>query len=131
MPFLVREGDPTTSDGVVLNTSSSVYIDMVRVARMGDPVWCPACDSVGFIAQGNPTYIDELVAVATHGHAVECGCAPGSNRLIASQKKFQADMDAAINLPDELGMKARLRAEGLTHSLQSGTYQLPEIQPSA
>ncbi|WP_164704051.1 PAAR domain-containing protein, partial [Pseudomonas viridiflava] len=69
MSFIVREGDPTTTDGFVLSGSSSEVIDQRRVARMGDQVWCPMCTSIGFIAQGNPTYVDDLVAVATQGHA--------------------------------------------------------------
>ncbi|SHN05137.1 Zn-binding Pro-Ala-Ala-Arg (PAAR) domain-containing protein, incolved in TypeVI secretion [Pseudomonas asturiensis] len=129
MPYIVREGDPTTSGGLVLITSSSEVIDLRRVARMGDPVWCPACKSVGFIAQGNPTYIDDRVAVATHGHEVRCGCEPGSNRLNASQEHFQADMDAAIDIPEDLASTARLRAQFLTNSVKDGTFDIPVIRP--
>ncbi|CAM3276790.1 hypothetical protein BZK31_15775 [Pseudomonas floridensis] len=120
MPYIVREGDLTTRGGRVLNTSSSEVIERRRVARMGDPVWCPACSRVGFIAQGNPTYIDERVAVATHGQTVQCGCEPGSNRLSASQTSTQADMDAAIDIPPDLAETARLHAESLTRTFQDG-----------
>jgi len=118
MPFIVREGDTTTSGGLVSNTSSRVILDGQRVALMGDPVWCPACRSAGYIAQGNPTYVDEFVAVATHGHEVRCGCPLGSNRLIASQDKFQADMDAAIDIPEDMITEARRRAEALTQEIK-------------
>ena len=118
MPFIVREGDTTTRGGLVLNTSSRVILDGQRVALMGDPVWCPACRSAGYITQGNPTYVDEFVAVATHGHEVRCGCPPGSNRLIASQDKFQADMDAAIDIPEDMITEARRRAEALTREIK-------------
>lgn len=118
MPFIVREGDTTTSGGFVSNTSSRIILDEQRVALMGDPVWCPLCRSAGFIAQGNPTYVDEFVAVATHGHEVRCGCPPGSNRLIASQNKFQADMDAAIDIPEDMITEARRRADALTREIK-------------
>ncbi len=118
MPFIVREGDTTTSGGLVSNTSSRMILDDQRVALMGDPVWCPACRSAGYIAQGNPTYVDEFVAVATHGHEVRCGCPPGSNRLIASQDKFQADMDAAIDIPEDMITEARRRADALTREIK-------------
>lgn len=118
MPFIIREGDTTTSGGLVSNTSSRVILDGQRVALMGDPVWCPACCSAGYIAQGNPTYVDEFVAVATHGHEVRCGCPPGSNRLIASQNTFQADMDAAIDIPEDMITEARRRAEALTQEIK-------------
>jgi regulator of RNase E activity RraA len=85
---------------------------------MGDPVWCPECQQVGFIAQGNPTFIDQLIAVATHAQAVKCGCAEGTNRLIASQDQLVADMDAAIFIPKDEAEQARKRAKRLTKSMQ-------------
>jgi hypothetical protein len=106
-------------------------IDLRRVARMGDPVWCPACKSVGFIAQGNPTYVDECVAVATQGHHVQCGCPPGSNWLAASQEHFKADMDAAIPIPDDMAAQARLNAEALAAAIKNGTYSVPVLRPLA
>ena len=129
MSYVVREGDPTTTGGFVLAGSATEVIDLRRVARMGDPVWCPACKSVGFIAQGNPTYIDECVAVATDGHAVRCGCQPGSNRLTASQEHFKADMDAAILIPDELAEQARRNAAQIVQSIKDGTYHTPVLRP--
>ena len=129
MSYVVREGDPTTSGGFVLAASSTEVIDLRRVARMGDPVWCPACKSVGFIAQGNPTYIDECVAVATHGHQVQCRCEPGSNLLTSSQEHFKADMDAAISIPDDLAEQARSNAEHITQAIKKGTYNSPVLRP--
>ncbi|KTB67243.1 PAAR domain-containing protein [Pseudomonas syringae] len=129
MSFIVREGDPTTTGGFVLTASANEIIDLRRVARMGDPVWCPACTSIGFIAQGNPTYVDDRVAVATQGHEVECGCEPGSNRLTASQEQVQADMDAAISIPEELASTARLYAEHLARSLRDGSYTPEVLRP--
>ena len=129
MSFVVMEGDPTTTGGFVLAASASEVIDLRRVARMGDPVWCPACKSVGFIAQGNPTWIDECVAVATHGHQVQCGCAGGSNQLIASQEHFAADMDAAIDIPEDLARQARWNAEQIATAIQDGTYISPVLRP--
>ncbi|PPS25855.1 hypothetical protein BVY11_23715 [Pseudomonas amygdali pv. morsprunorum] len=129
MSFIVREGDLTTTGGFVLAASASEVIDLRRVARMGDPVWCPACGEIGFIAQGNPTYVNELVAVATQGHEVRCGCAPGSNRLTASQQEIQADMDAAVTLSTELASTARLHAEQLARSLRDGSYTPEVLRP--
>jgi uncharacterized Zn-binding protein involved in type VI secretion len=129
MSYVVREGDPTTSGGFVLAASATEVIDLRRVARMGDPVWCPICRSVGFIAQGNPTYIDECIAVATHGHKVLCGCKPGSNLLQASQEHFAADMDAAISIPDDIAEQARLNAEQITQAIKDGSYNSPVLRP--
>lgn len=131
MSFVIREGDPTSSGGFVLAGSATEVIDLRRVARMGDPVWCPACKSVGFIAQGNPTYIDECVAVATQGHQVQCGCAPGTNSLSASQEHYRADMDATIAIPDDLAEQARLNAEHIAAAIKDGTYLAPVLRPFA
>jgi uncharacterized Zn-binding protein involved in type VI secretion len=119
MTYLVREGDATTTGGFVLSTSATHLVDLRRLARMGDPVWCPACRRVGFIAQGNPTYVDEFIAVATQGHTVHCACKAGDNRLIASQQHYCADMDATIPISDELAKQARLNAEQLTRSMKA------------
>lgn len=129
MSYVVREGDPTTSGGFVLSASATELMELRRFARMGDPVWCSACESVGYIAEGNPTYIDELIAVATHGHLVHCGCKPGTNKLIASQQCIQADMDAAIAIPADLAEQAKLKADGLTRSIKDGTMRCKLFAP--
>ncbi|GAB7530840.1 PAAR domain-containing protein [Pseudomonas sp. 3A(2025)] len=131
MPFVVREGDSTTTGGFVLAASATDVIDLRRVARMGDPVWCPACKRVGFIAQGNPTWVDEQVAVATHGHQVQCGCKPGSNCVNASQENFKADMEATIAIPDDLAETARENARQLTLSIKDGTFNSRLFRPIA
>ncbi|WNW13032.1 PAAR domain-containing protein [Pseudomonas sp. DTU_2021_1001937_2_SI_NGA_ILE_001] len=122
MPFVVREGDPTTSGGFVLAGSASEAIDLFRIARMGDPVWCPACREVGYIAQGNPTWVDGQVAVATHGHRISCGCKAGSNSVKASQQQFKADMEATIDIPADMAENARAQAERLTREIKEGCY---------
>jgi uncharacterized Zn-binding protein involved in type VI secretion len=116
MTYVVREGDSTTTGGVVLSASGSHTWEDRRLARMGDPVWCEQCAQIGFIAQGNPTFIDELVAVATDGQTVRCGCEEGIHRLIASQDQLQADMDATIKIPKDMADKARKRARRMTRA---------------
>jgi len=116
MTYVVREGDSTTTGGMVLSASGSHTWEDRRLARMGDPVWCERCAQIGFIAQGNPTFIDELVAVATHGQGVRCGCEEGTHRLIASQNQLQADMDATIEIPKDMAEKARKRAKHMTRA---------------
>lgn len=85
MALVIREGDPATTGCIVVAGSSANTIEYRKAARISGPVWCPACKSMGYIAEGNPTVIDEYVALATHGHAVKCGCPFSSNRLIATQ----------------------------------------------
>ncbi|TDV51431.1 putative Zn-binding protein involved in type VI secretion [Pseudomonas graminis] len=116
MTYVVREGDSTTTGGMVLSATGSHTWEDRRLARMGDPVWCERCAQIGFIAQGNPTFIDELVAVATHGQAVRCGCEEGTHRLIASQTELEADMDATIDIPKDMAEKARKRAKHMTRA---------------
>ena len=118
MTCVIREGDSTSTGGVVPQTSSTQVWDERRLARMGDPVWCAACQQVGFIAQGNPTFIDQLMAVATDGHLVHCACPHGVHRLISSQDQLLADMDATINIPKDQAEKARKRARQLSRTLR-------------
>lgn len=124
MTFVVREGDLTSTGGFVLKASGRQVCDERRLARMGDPVWCAACQRVGFIAQGNPTYIDDLVAVATHGHTVRCDCPADNHRLISSQQTVTADMQATISIPRELAKTAQKVARKMTVAISAGSLQL-------
>lgn len=119
MTAAIREGDVTSTGGRVLQTSGTQVWRERRLARMGDPVWCGACGTVGFIAQGNPTFIDEVLAVATEGQAVRCGCPEGEHRLIASQDQLRADMQATIEIPKDQARKARKRAKKIAALLNS------------
>jgi uncharacterized Zn-binding protein involved in type VI secretion len=118
MAYAVREGDPTTSGGVVLRTSGEQVEGLGRLARMGDAVWCAACRQVGLIAQGNPTLVNEYIAVATESHQVRCACTPGSNRLIATQQVLAADMEATIDIPDDQSERATFMVEQINQSLK-------------
>ncbi|MFK3798027.1 PAAR domain-containing protein [Pseudomonas sp. NPDC088444] len=118
MTAVIREGDKTSTGGRVLATSGSYVCEDRRLARMGDPVWCKVCETVGYIAQGNPTFIDEVTPVATDGQAVRCGCPKGEHRLIASQHQLQADMQATIDIPKDQAKKARKRAKKIAATLK-------------
>jgi uncharacterized Zn-binding protein involved in type VI secretion len=131
MASVIREGDTTTTGGVVLQTSGTQTYEERRLARMGDPVWCAACERVGYIAQGNPTYIDDLVAVATDGQRVRCECPNEDHRLIASQEGLKADMNAAIDIPKDLARKARKRAKQLTKALRQESPLTQDDEASA
>ncbi|EOG1039861.1 PAAR domain-containing protein [Pseudomonas aeruginosa] len=71
MAFVIREGDPTTTGGIVVTGSSTHTVEFRKAARISDPVWCPACKSMGFIAEGNPTVIDEYF-----------GCPQNSEKIV-------------------------------------------------
>jgi uncharacterized Zn-binding protein involved in type VI secretion len=129
MTYVIREGDLTTTDGFVMSASAKILVQQRKLARMGDPVWCPACKRVGYIAQGNPTFIAEYVAVATHDHAVHCGCPPGTHRLRASPGSVTADMDATIFIPTDLANSARKQAEQLSLAIQQGALSQKLFSP--
>lgn len=122
MAFVIREGDATTTGGVVVAGSSAHTIEHRQAARISDPVWCPACKSMGFIAEGNPTVIDENIAVATHGHAVKCGCSFGRNRLIASQNTVMAAEQATVNIAPDLSAKAQAATQIWAQAIREGSY---------
>jgi uncharacterized Zn-binding protein involved in type VI secretion len=126
MTYVVREGDSTTTGGMVLSASGSQTWEDRRLARMGDPVWCEQCAQIGFIAQGNPTFIDDLVAVATDGQTVRCACTEGTHRLIASQDQLQADMEATIDIPKDMADKARKRAKQMTKARRDSLCPLAD-----
>jgi uncharacterized Zn-binding protein involved in type VI secretion len=75
MKGIIRIGDKTTGGGTVLSGSSSMQFDGIGVAREGDPVRCliPGHGRT-VIAEGHPTFKDNGVPVAFHGHCCACGC---------------------------------------------------------
>ncbi|WP_417286429.1 S-type pyocin domain-containing protein [Cobetia marina] len=122
MALVIREGDPTTTGGKVVAGSSAFVAEHRQLARLSDPVWCPACKSMGYIAEGNPTFIDENLAVATHGHAVKCGCSYGSNRLIATQGSIHAGTDTAVGIDPGLAVRANAATQVWARAIGDGSY---------
>ncbi len=129
MSYAVREGDPTSTGGFVMSASASHLVDLQRVARMGDPVWCAVCQSVGYIAQGNPTLIDDLVAVATHGNLVQCACKTGRHTVIATQEALSADMEATIDIPADMAEQAKAAADAINKAIREGTFNPMTLSP--
>jgi len=129
MSYVVREGDPTSTGGFVMSASASHLVDLQRVARMGDPVWCGVCQSVGYIAQGNPTFVDEFVAVSTHGNVVQCACQPGSHTVIATQQALGADMEATIDIPPDMAEQAKAAADSIHRAIREGTFNPMTLSP--
>jgi len=123
MAFVIREGDPTTTGGKVVKGSTNTTIEYQKAARISDPVWCPKCSSMGFIAEGNPTVIDEFVAIATHGHAVQCGCPFGSNRLISTQTSTMAAEDVSVAIAPDFAAKAQAATHIWAQAIRDGSYK--------
>ena len=123
MAFVIREGDPTTTGGIVVAASARFIVEHRKAARLSDPVWCPECSSMGFIAEGNPSFIEQNLPVATHDHAVKCGCPFGSNRLIATQSTVSAGDVAAQKIASELAASAEAGTKIWAQAIRDGSYQ--------
>lgn len=75
MKGVIRIGDTNTGGGAVLSGSSGMRFGGIGVARVGDPVSCPVPGhGRTVIAEGHPTFRDNGVSVAFHGHLCVCGC---------------------------------------------------------
>lgn len=75
MKGIIRVGDKNTGGGSVLSGSTNMKFCGIGVARLGDPVSCPTGGhGPTVIAEGHPTYKDNGVPVAFHGHRCVCGC---------------------------------------------------------
>ncbi|HAU5564862.1 PAAR domain-containing protein [Pantoea sp. BL1] len=73
MPALTCLGDATTHGGTVISASSTMYVEGVQVALVGDGVSCPL-HGFNHIRQGDPTMFDQGVQVVVHDCICECGC---------------------------------------------------------
>jgi len=101
MAFVARQGDPTTTGGVVISGSDTSFIEGQRVARVTDTVWCPMCQTVGFIIEGHDTWLDTRQPTAVDGSLVQCGCPTGTHRLVATQKSTLSEDQPPIPIHPE------------------------------
>lgn len=75
MKGIIRIGDKTTSGGSVLAGSSTMIFNGIGAARLGDAVSCPITGhGPTVIAEGHPTFKEDGVPLAFHGHRCACGC---------------------------------------------------------
>ena len=73
MLALVCLGDATTHGGRVISASSSIFIDSVQVALVGDAVSCPK-HGANKIIEGDPTVFENGISVVVDKCQCECGC---------------------------------------------------------
>ena len=76
-----RNGDPTTTGGVVIAVTSTMFNHGKQVALDGDKATCGNCEGAFPIVGGAQRMIHHGRRVALEGDAVLCPC--GRNRLIA------------------------------------------------
>ena len=68
-------GDRTTHDGEVITASSTMAIDGIRVAMVGDKVRCPIPGhGINAITEGCADWLENDVALVVDGCLSECGC---------------------------------------------------------
>ncbi|MGT0195923.1 PAAR domain-containing protein [Burkholderia pyrrocinia] len=77
----VRNGDPTTTGGVVIAVTSTMFNHGKQVALDGDKATCGNCEGTFPIVGGAQRMIHHGRCVALEGDVVLCPC--GQNRLIA------------------------------------------------
>lgn len=104
MAFVIRKGDPTTTGGIVVAGSSTHTVEFRQAARISDPVWCPACKSIGFIALG-VLHRHRL----SHGHPPACRAVRlpvRHHRLIATRSTVIADVQGSVGIAPALAVRA-------------------------
>lgn len=84
--YHITVGAKTTADGTVMTGYEFWTIDGQPIAREGDEVACPACDSTGVIVCDGPHLVDLMQGrpTALDGDLCHCKCDPPP-RLIANQ----------------------------------------------
>ena len=75
MPGIVCLGDATTHGGKVVTASSTMYINGLQVALVGDMVSCPIPGhGINPIIEEAPTDMEEGVSVVVDNCQCACGC---------------------------------------------------------
>ncbi|WP_028944817.1 PAAR domain-containing protein, partial [Pseudomonas vranovensis] len=79
-----QHGDQTTSGATCLSSQSHSTQSGVPHLRLGDATTpCPLCGVSGEIAEGETGWTIDGRPMAVDDVLIQCGCPPGSNRLVA------------------------------------------------
>ncbi|MGH8485843.1 MAG: PAAR domain-containing protein, partial [Pseudomonas sp.] len=79
-----QHGDSTTTGAVCLSSQTFHQQNGVPSLRLGDATTpCPECGEEGRIAEGDAGWNIDGLPIAVDGAQINCGCPPGSNRLLA------------------------------------------------
>jgi uncharacterized Zn-binding protein involved in type VI secretion len=94
MTYIIRQGDPTTTGGKVIQGHSLLTVFGQPAALEGMIATCPACKAgQGPIQTISKRSLDvEGTLVIIQGDHVMCGCPPGANTVVATQ--FEATATA-------------------------------------
>lgn len=103
-------GDTTSHGGVVISGSPTTTVEGRPIARVGDLVTCPLCKPHTFqIVEGLSMLTDNYMAVALHGHKIECGAAliasaaqPPANAPIAPFPDVPSDPYSSLLGPENI-----------------------------
>jgi uncharacterized Zn-binding protein involved in type VI secretion len=77
----IRNGDPTTTGGIVIAGTASIFVNNKHIALDGDKATCGNCEGKFPIAGSAVSVVGRGRAVAVEGDAVLCPC--GQNLLVA------------------------------------------------
>lgn len=89
--YYIRAGATTTADGVVHASSDFCRIDVFALARDGDPVDCPACETQGLIRCVGPRMPDSFMGrqYALSDDLCICRCTPAPTLVTDQVDEFQ------------------------------------------
>ncbi|WP_176042492.1 PAAR domain-containing protein [Burkholderia stabilis] len=77
----IRNGDATTTGGIVIAVTASIFVNNKHIALDGDKATCGNCEGMFPIAASAASVVGRGRAVAVEGDAVLCPC--GQNLLVA------------------------------------------------
>lgn len=77
----IRNGDATTTGGIVIAGTASIFVNNKHIALDGDKATCGNCEGIFPIAGSAVSVVGSGRAVAVEGDAVLCPC--GQNLLVA------------------------------------------------
>ena len=81
-PFIVI-GDQTSHRGVVIEGAPTTDAAGIRIARVGDKVYCPR-HRESVIVSGDPTCVIDGQSAARHGDKTSCGAVLIAGQFITS-----------------------------------------------
>lgn len=90
------DGDETTTGALCMASQTSAYTDGRAWLLVGDTTTaCPRCEEAGIIIEGVPSFMQNGRHAAVDGSLVKCGCALGSNRVVAPLNQTRTTRSSA------------------------------------
>lgn len=129
-------GDKTSTGGVIIEGATTVFIDGVNVALIGNNATCPCCKKgIGVIRKTSIHKINvDNQTAALANDVIECGCPLGAHKILPVPGRFEfiGDKSGLVTMPIAAGQAVSLGDSdvgGMVKNSFGGGATPPKMNP--